>query len=185
MTLLQKAKNRVLSTNSLLRFQAVRTKNSVFHWSRVFCLSQVAVSQNHLASLPCKKTKLTQRNYLGYYSSVPLLYLRFYGPDDELVIKRGQPVTLAAGASHTFTWLLDDSDSHPIAEIGLEISHERRADGTIYLDYLAWDGTPDLILRRPAHNGELWRLAWVNGVDQYLTRSPEALRVVQNEGRGC
>lgn len=49
---------------------------------------------------------------------------------------------------------------------------------------LTWDGAPDTTLSRPAGSDELWRQAWVNGVDQWEPRWPEAFRVVQNEGTG-
>jgi len=58
-----------------------------------------------------------------------------------------------------------------------------RANGTLYLDYLAWDGAPDVTWTRPAHNGTLWRRAWVNGVDEFPSWG-EPYRLIQNEGRG-
>ena len=71
-----------------------------------------------------------------------------------------------------------------IAEIGVEISSGRRADGTVYLDYLTWDGAPDVVLTRPAGGGTMWRRAWVDGVDQYDPWWPEHYRLVQNQGTG-
>ena len=112
------------------------------------------------------------------------LYLRSYGPDDALVISRCSPIPLAAGATHTFEWLIDHTGSAPIAEIGIEISHTQRAAGTIYLDYLTWDGTPNVTFQRPDHRGEMWRAAWIDAVDQYNPWWPEAFRLAQNEGRG-
>ncbi|HXV41963.1 MAG TPA: ADP-ribosylglycohydrolase family protein, partial [Anaerolineae bacterium] len=112
------------------------------------------------------------------------LYLRSYGPNDRLVMTRGPQVELAPGAYQELTWQIGDTDGAPIAEIGLEISSERRADGTVYLDYLTWDGPPNLVFSRPNHPGSMWRRAWVNGVDQYDERWPEAYRLVQNNGRG-
>ncbi|MCB0106809.1 MAG: ADP-ribosylglycohydrolase family protein, partial [Caldilineaceae bacterium] len=83
----------------------------------------------------------------------------------------------------------------PIADVGVEVRSATRADGVIYLDYLTWSGTPNVTLRRPdydtgyrrfggAATSDMWRLAWVNGVDQYDWWWPEAYRIVQNEGRG-
>ena len=112
------------------------------------------------------------------------LYLRSYGPDDELLLTRGSQITLTAGESHTFTWQVTGNGSAPIAEIGVEISHSQRADGTLYLDYLTWDGTPQVTFERPAHKGEMWRMAWVDAIDQYNSWWPEAFRLAQNEGRG-
>jgi hypothetical protein len=112
------------------------------------------------------------------------LYLRSYGPDDKLVITHGPQIELVPGAYHELTWQIGDTEGAPIAEIGLEISSEQRADGTVYLDYLTWDGSPNTVFSRPNYSGSMWRRAWVNGVDQYEERWPEAYRLVQNNGRG-
>ena len=68
--------------------------------------------------------------------------------------------------------------------MGVEITSNPRASGTIYLDRLTWDGAPNVRLSRPAEGGTLWRKAWVNAVDQYEWRFPEAYRLVQNRGIG-
>lgn len=112
------------------------------------------------------------------------LYLQFYGAEDQLIIRRSQAVALAPGDSHLFVWPIIDTDGGPIAAIGVEISHAQRADGAVYLDYLTWDGEPDIVLRRPAHGGDMWRLAWIDAVDQYDHHWPEAFRLSQNRGRG-
>jgi ADP-ribosylglycohydrolase len=112
------------------------------------------------------------------------LYVQVYGPDDKLIIRRSEMVTLAPGARHPFAWRMAETGGDPIATVGVELSHPHRADGVVYLDYLTWDGEPDVVFQRPVHNGEMWRLAWVDAVDQYNPRWPEAFRLAQNEGRG-
>ncbi len=112
------------------------------------------------------------------------LYIRTYGADDELLRTYGPETVLEPGADHTFEWRIGDTSGAPIAEVGVEISSEQRADGTIYLDYLTWGGTPDVTLTRPADGGTMWRRAWVNGVDEYGPRWPEPYRLVQNYGTG-
>jgi ADP-ribosylglycohydrolase len=112
------------------------------------------------------------------------LYLRAYGADDELVRAYGPGAVLEPGASHEFEWRVGDTGGAPIAEIGVEISSARRADGTVYLDCLTWEGAPDVVLTRPAAGGTMWRRAWVNGVDECNPRYPETYRLVQNRGTG-
>lgn len=112
------------------------------------------------------------------------LYVQIYGADDQLYTRRSEVIALAPGQSHTFEWLMAETGGDPIAHIGVEISHEQRADGTVYLDYLSWQGEPDILLRRPEHNGEMWRMAWVDAMDQYNRHWSEAFRLVQNQGRG-
>ncbi len=111
------------------------------------------------------------------------LYLRAYGDGDHLRHIVGPCVTLSPDAAHEFTWRIPDMDGDPIAEIGIEISSAQRADGVVYLDYLTWDGTPDVTLTRPGHIGTMWQRAWVNGVDQTSSWG-ETYRLIQNEGVG-
>jgi hypothetical protein len=112
------------------------------------------------------------------------LYLRSYGADDKLERTLGPETTLAPGAAHDFSWHIPDMGGQPIAEIGVELSAPQRADGSVYLDELTWDGQPDVVLRRPDGGGTMWRRAWVDGVDQYGHWWPEAYRLVQNRGTG-
>ena len=124
------------------------------------------------------------------------LYLRYYADGDVLTIRRSEAVSLAPNQTHTFAWPIAELEGAPIAEIGVEISSKGCADGTLYLDYLTWDGTPQVTLRRPPYatavtkrspdgmSTNMWRMAWVNGMDQYDWWWPEAFRLVQNRGRG-
>jgi hypothetical protein len=112
------------------------------------------------------------------------LYLQVYGENDLLTLVRGPEVTLAPGKRHEFEWTIPDSGGLPIAAIGIEARSDTQASGTLYLDYLTWEGVPQVALRRPAVMGEMWRHAWVDGIDQYGHWWPESFRLAQNEGRG-
>ena len=113
------------------------------------------------------------------------LYVRIYGANDELVRVYGPEAVLPPGGDAGFEWRMEDSGSGPIAEIGVEISASRRADGSVYLDYLAWDGAPDVVLTRPASGGTMWQRAWIDGLDHPSgTWWPEPYRLVQNRGTG-
>ena len=124
------------------------------------------------------------------------LFLRYYGAGDQLTILRSDAQLLEPGNHHQFIWTVADLDGAPIAEIGVEIQSDQRAVGTLYLDYLTWSGVPTVTFKRPAYvlpadrrvgdglTSNLWRLAWVDGIDQYDWWWPEAYRLVQNRGRG-
>lgn len=112
------------------------------------------------------------------------LYIAVYQADDSLAYVRGPQQTLAPGDARDLTWTIPATGGLPIAAVGIEITHPSRADGVAYLDYLTWDGAPDIVLANPGGDGVMWRRAWVNGVDQYDTWWPEAYRLVQNRGRG-
>ncbi len=116
------------------------------------------------------------------------LYIAVYGANDELVLQRGPQVNLDPGAQQVLSWQLPSTGGSPIAAVGVELSQSAAGShsgaGTVYLDYLTWEGAPDCVLAKPAGDGVMWRRAWVNGVDQYEDRWWEAYRLVQNSGRG-
>ena len=118
------------------------------------------------------------------------LCLRVYDASDSLAIVRGPRLNLAPGERRTVEWTVPPTGGQPIAEVGVEIragnevASERRADGTIYLDYLTWSGSPDVVLARPTEGGTIWRRAWVDATDEWGARYPEAYRLVQNVGTG-
>jgi ADP-ribosylglycohydrolase len=113
------------------------------------------------------------------------LQLHVYaGPEDEIKAVDGPAVELAPGDYRELAWRIPDLQGQPIAFVGVQLSSPRRADGSVYLDYLRWDGEPDVVFARPAGGGEMWHAAWVNGVDQCERWWPESFRLAQNEGRG-
>jgi ADP-ribosylglycohydrolase len=112
------------------------------------------------------------------------LYLQRYGADDTLVRLPGPAVVLAPGTRETLRWRIPDTGGQPIAAIGVELQAARSEEGIVYMDYLTWDGAPDVVLRRPAEGGLLWRRAWVDGVDQIDFRRPDPYRLMQNHGTG-
>lgn len=112
------------------------------------------------------------------------LYLRCYGKDDNFKYYYGRKERLTPGSNFDFVWMVNSSGTNPIAAVGLEISSLKSAEGTVYLDYLGWDGEPTMVLTNPRGKGSMWRKAWVNGVDLFTKGWPEPFRLVQNEGRG-
>lgn len=112
------------------------------------------------------------------------LYVDVYGRADQIKRVRGPEIELAPGAYQELNWPLELSETGPIVFAGVEISSGQAVDGSIYLDYMKWEGAPNLILRRPEYPGTMWRRAWINGIDEYNPRYTEAFRLVQNEGTG-
>ncbi len=115
------------------------------------------------------------------------LVLRAYGPGDRPRVLPGPDTVMAPGTDRTLTWAVPDTGGYPIFAVGVEVSGaDGDGSGTVYLDRLGWDGAPSVVLGRPAGDdpGELWRRAWVAGVDQFEGRWPEPYRVVQNGGTG-
>lgn len=98
----------------------------------------------------------------------------------------GAEVVLEPGAQQTLTWVVPETEGRPIAEIGLEITPVSGfvAAGSVYLDYLTWDGTPTVRLGKPAKFGKMWSQAWAFGVDDWWPWWPNGIRVMQSEGTG-
>jgi hypothetical protein len=112
------------------------------------------------------------------------LFIKHYGPDDCLVQLTGPRTNLLEGESSVFEWRIPDLEGSPIAQVGLELSSDTRSDGILFLDWLTWDGTPNVLFKRPSYNGTMWSKAWVNAADYFDQWWPEAFRVVQDHGVG-
>jgi ADP-ribosylglycohydrolase len=127
------------------------------------------------------------------------LYARVYDAGDDLVLISNTAVEIAPGEEQTLTWTVQDNNGSPIAAIGIEIAGENGASGTVYMDYLTWNGTPNTTLNRPfvhdaerVHRGKsgiMWKKAWTDSFDSrerltMLDYWPEPYRLIQNRGRG-
>ena len=118
------------------------------------------------------------------------LYIQTYGEGvagnvgDALRRVYGAAQTLKPNKTAKLEWEIPDTDGEPIAEIGLEISAQTSSDGRVYLDELTWEGTPTVIFKRPSRESQMWRRAFVDGIDQYDRWWNEAFRLVQNVGTG-
>jgi hypothetical protein len=110
------------------------------------------------------------------------LYLLVYDANDAPVRVYGTAATLAPGGDHTFAWRIPDTGGQPIAAVGVEVCG--RGCGTVYLDYLTWEGAPETSLCRPIGGGTMWRRAWVDGVSIHEQGAHEPYRLIQNEGTG-
>ena len=113
------------------------------------------------------------------------LFLAAYDADDHLVRQYGPQSNFQPGQTQLLEWTLDDRTLNPIAQVGIEISTDQFAGGTLYLDYLTWSGEPDLRLAWPAGSGQMWQRAWIQAADIFRNQ-PEWGRyaVIQNHGRG-
>ena len=127
------------------------------------------------------------------------VYIKHYDEEDNLNQRSGDEATLSAGESAMLEWQVPDLEGWPIAQVGIQISGENGSSGRVYLDMLTWDGTPNMLLKRPYQRDfsrlargkgpKMWKRAWINGMDtrERLTELdfwPETYRLIQNEGRG-
>ena len=113
------------------------------------------------------------------------LRLRVYDENDELRDIDGDATELGPGDEAVLSWRLPELDGQPIAEVGVAVAAAgRRTSGKVLLDYLRWDGCPQVTLHRPKGNGDFWRMAWVNGVDFFSKRFPPSFRISQSRDEG-
>ena len=113
------------------------------------------------------------------------LRVKAYGLDDRLFDFGGSWLPLAPGESAVLEWRLPDLNGQPIQKIGVALtSAEGRADGTVWLDYLRWDGAPAVTFRRPKEASEFWRKSWVNNVSLFSKNFPAAFRISQDRDSG-
>ena len=120
-------------------------------------------------------TTLFVRLYTSMYAEDGLTLERTFGPTYEL----------ASGCAEMFEWRVAQNHYRPIAEIGVEISSPDRTEGTVYLDSLTWDDTPDFVMLDSSHKQQpAGKLPWVNALDWELSNWSRPLRLVQNRDTG-
>jgi ADP-ribosylglycohydrolase len=98
------------------------------------------------------------------------LLVRVYGGDDALETIAGPP-----GAVE---WRVPDTGGRPVAQVGIE------TQGAARLEWLTWDGAPEVTFTRPPDGGTMWRRAWVRAVDRFEPDWREPFRLIQDRGRG-
>jgi ADP-ribosylglycohydrolase len=131
--------------------------------------------------------QVTARVAAGRANAGPVsvaLALTYYGPNDEVLSDVGPAVSLAPGGSDDLTWRVPEISGLPVSSIGLQITPESGAAGDVTLDWLTWEGAPTVSFSRPDGEGDQWREAWVNGVDQFQSRWWDSFRISNNIGTG-
>ncbi len=74
-------------------------------------------------------------------------------------------------------WRPPDTSGQPIQSLDVASRSPGGAnDGAIVLDWLRWDGSPEVRLQRPREPSDFWR-AWVNAVDNFSTTFSQAFRI--------
>jgi ADP-ribosylglycohydrolase len=115
------------------------------------------------------------------------IFIKVYNKEDQLDVIYGPEISLATDTYAETTWVIPNTYSQPIAEIGFVCEG---GSGALFLDYLTWEGEPDVVLTRPFGSKErgksplVWRQAWVDAMDLWEVSWPETYRLIQNEGRG-
>lgn len=113
------------------------------------------------------------------------LRILVYGESDALHAVDGDWTFLSPGAEAVLGWRLPDTGGQPVQSVGLALrSNAGAGQGALFLDWLRWDGPPDVRLRRPAEPGEFWRRAWANAVSHFSSGFRQAFRISQDRAEG-
>ena len=72
------------------------------------------------------------------------LLIRFYGERDELQTLAGSPEALSPGRDAVLAWRIPELGGAPVAEVGIAVEPAEAGAGAVYLDWLTWDGAPDV-----------------------------------------
>ncbi len=112
-------------------------------------------------------------------------YIQRYGEMDKPDIQYGAKILLAPGHYEELQWTIPGVDDRPIFKTGLELTGERNACGSLYLDYFTWDGSPDVQFKNPKLRGGMNIHSWINGFDHYPHPCPDDdFRMSQDRGVG-
>jgi ADP-ribosylglycohydrolase len=117
-------------------------------------------------------------------AAVVRLVIRVYGAADELRDLAGPAQRLNIGDRAELDFTVPSTGGHPIGQVGIAIDWPEPGPGTVNLDYLTWDGPPEVTLGRPVDGGTRWQRAWVDAVDRLETHRPEDYRLIQDHGVG-
>jgi ADP-ribosylglycohydrolase len=112
------------------------------------------------------------------------LHIAYYGEGDAWQTLTGSPEALMPGRDSELRWRIPELGGAPVAAIGIEVEPSEAGAGAVFLDWLTWDGPPQVTFQRPEGTSDMWRRAWIDGAEQFQSRWPDPYRVSQNHGTG-
>ena len=118
------------------------------------------------------------------------LFICYYDANNQPARLLGPLTWVEPGEYQTLTWQMPELQGMPIHAVGIEIRAADVGEGTVYLDYLHWEGVANTTFGRAEgiqikpNNPNLWSQAWVCAVDTWERNGKDAFRIGQNEGRG-
>ncbi|MCE5258076.1 MAG: ADP-ribosylglycohydrolase family protein [Chloroflexi bacterium] len=112
------------------------------------------------------------------------LIVKTAGEDDKMVQVTGVTTVLEPGRDALLEWRVQAPTGCPIAWVGIELTSQSGAAGTVYLDWLTWKGAPEVCLGAPEHKGNRWIQAWVSALSAFHGSCDSNYWLIQNEGTG-
>lgn len=118
------------------------------------------------------------------------LFVSCYGAEDKIQQVYSELCWISPDSAAGLDWTIPDLHGHPVVAVGVQLESDQAQHGTVYLDWLTWDGAPRVWLGDPQDGSSMWRRAWVNACsaaerDQHPDpKQRHATFLVQNEGTG-
>ena len=94
------------------------------------------------------------------------IFAKYYGVKDEILIAYSPLYSLSAGSYEEYCWTLDGNRSMPYFEAGIEV-YPQEEEQKLYLDYMTWDGEPDIKFTNPKLIGEMAIRSWISNIGHY------------------
>ena len=85
------------------------------------------------------------------------LFLKYWGADDKLIKVSSDDFNIKNKESKIIEWIVPDTLSNPIGQIGISINSDNNNNGKILMNYLYISGTPKMTFKRPDHIDEYTR----------------------------
>lgn len=124
--------------------------------------------------------RVTARVRLGVNNPASLqlrLSARYYDGTDQRQWLHDEWFEIAPGEVLDLSWVVADTGGMPLSDVGLMISvpsFDRKPQLT--LDYMKWEGVPELTLQPPDAEAQFWRRAWVSNTEILTSSSGILLR---------
>ncbi|NLV73424.1 MAG: ADP-ribosylglycohydrolase family protein [Chloroflexi bacterium] len=112
------------------------------------------------------------------------LAVQYYDASEQLATARGEAVCVKPGEVRELSWRVRVPDGCPIAWVGLELAASGDEAGTLYLDWLTWEGAPEVRFTAPKAQNARWMQAWVLAADDFIPGGEPEYWLWQNTGTG-
>jgi hypothetical protein len=135
----------------------------------------------------CVELSGTARNIHGEVKA--RLFVRHFAPSSETRLDFGESTALTSDKDCSLTLVVPDREGWPVKDLGVEISGDRGAGGTLLIDRVGFSGPVSFRLADLLPFTPKWApIGWVADVDTFgwpLSDEPEVLQHLgKNQGRG-
>ena len=111
-----------------------KKRDDYFHYDYISCPT----------IFPGQKISLEIENIFSHEISITL-FSKYWGENDKLQKISSNIFNLSGNQKKLISWVLPDTESNPIGQIGFNISSEEKKEGQVILNYVNFEGEPKQI----------------------------------------